>query len=76
MSATITNMEFKFADVLKPDQLMPGDVIKLEDDLLEVVKINNAEEGIEIITINEFGEQEENLVSDDLDIHLFVFDEN
>lgn len=75
MSATITSMEFIFADVLKPDQLMPGDIIKLENDLLEVVKINSVSEGIEIITINEFGEQEENLVSDELDIELFVFQE-
>ena len=45
MHATITNMELKFADNLKPDQLMPEDLIMVEDEVVEVLAIASDETG-------------------------------
>ena len=39
MTVTITNMELKFADSLKPDQLMIEDLIMVEGEVVEVLGI-------------------------------------
>jgi hypothetical protein len=39
MSATIKNMELKFADSLTPDQLMIEDLIMVEGEVVEVLGI-------------------------------------
>ncbi len=60
MSDTIVNMELIHADNLTPDQLMIGDLVKIGDDILEVISIDSDSTGdnYDIETENEFGEKE------------------
>ncbi len=53
-------MELIHADNLTPDQLMIGDLIKVNDDIVEVVFIESDSTGdnYDIQTENEFGEKE------------------
>ena len=58
MSAKIKSMELVHADILYPDQLMPNDIIKIENDLLTIVSVEDTETGYKITTLNEFGEED------------------
>ena len=56
----MNSMELLHADNLTPDQLMIGDLIKVNDDIVEVVFIESDSTGdnYDIQTENEFGEKE------------------
>ncbi len=41
MSDTINSMKLVPADLLKPDQLMEGDLIKIGEDIVEVIEISS-----------------------------------
>jgi hypothetical protein len=60
MSDTINTMELIHADNLTPDQLMLGDLIKIGDDIVEIIFIKSDSTGdnYDIQTENEFGEKE------------------
>ena len=60
MSDTMMVMELVHADNLTPDQLMLGDLIKIGDDIVEVIFIESDSTGdnYDIQTENEFGEKE------------------
>ncbi len=60
MSDTIIAMELIHADNLTPDQVMLGDLIKIDDDIVEVIFIESDSTGdnYDIQTQNEFGEKE------------------
>ena len=60
MNATMKSMELIHADNLTPDQLMLGDLIKTNDDIVEVIFIESDSTGdnYDIQTENEFGEKE------------------
>ena len=60
MSDTMIAMNLIHADNLTPDQLMIGDLIKVADDILDVVSIECDATGDQyfIETQNEFGEKE------------------
>jgi hypothetical protein len=60
MSDTMVNMELLHADNLTPDQIMLGDLIKIDDDIVEVTFIESDSTGdnYDIQTQNEFGEKE------------------
>ena len=60
MNATMKTMELIHADSLTPDQLMLGDLIKVNDDIVEVIFIESDSTGdnYDIQTENEFGEKE------------------
>ncbi len=60
MSDTMISMELIHADNLTPDQLMLGDLIKVNDDIVEVIFIESDATGdnYDIQTENEFGERE------------------
>jgi len=75
LSDTMIAMELVFADELKPDQLMIGDLIKVGDDILEVMFIesDSTADNWSIQTKNEFDELEfVNYSYTDL-IPLYVF---
>jgi len=78
MSVTITNMELKFADNLTPDQIMLGDLIKIGEDIVEVVFIESDSTGdnYDIQTENEFGEKEVTQYAYTDLIPLYVFTED
>ncbi len=54
------SMKLIQADTLNPDQLMVEDLIKVDEDILEVISIDSDGTGdnYEIETQNEFGERE------------------
>ena len=60
MSDTMISMDLIHADNLKPDQLMLGDLIKIGDDIVEIIFIESDSTGdnYDIQTENEFGERE------------------
>ena len=68
-------MELVYADNLNPGQLMPEDLIKISDDIVEVVSIESDATGDKyfIETQNEFGEKEIVTLSYHDVIQLYVF---
>jgi hypothetical protein len=75
MSDTMETMKLIHADNLNPGQLMPEDLIKIGDDIVEVVSIESDATGDQyfIETQNEFGEKEiATLFYHDV-IQLYVF---
>lgn len=79
MSATIVSMELLHADNLKPDQVMIGDLIKIGDDIVEVIFIESDSTGdnYDIQTQNEFGEKEvtQYAYTDLIALYVFVEDD-
>ena len=75
MHATITNMELKFADNLKPDQLMPEDLIMVEDEVVEVLAIASDETGsvYAVAYKDEFGEKNIAQFQHDEFVSLYVY---
>ena len=75
MSDTMMVMELVHADNLTPDQLMLGDLIKIGDDIVEVIFIESDSTGdnYDIQTENEFGEREVTQYSYTDTIPLYVF---
>jgi len=60
MSDTMMAMDLIHADNLAPDQIMLGDLIKIDNDIVEVIFIESDSTGdnYDIQTENEFGEKE------------------
>ena len=75
MSVTITNMELKFADNLKPDQLMVEDLIMVEDEVVEVLAIASDAEGnlYAVAYKDEFGEKNIVQFQHDEFVSLYVY---
>ena len=77
MSDTMISMELINADNLTPDQLMIGDLIKIDNDIVEVIFIESDSTGdnYDIQTQNEFGEKEVTQYAYTDLIPLYVFTE-
>jgi len=73
MTATMTNMELRFADYLFPNQLMEEDLIEVEDNLLTVVSINETKEGYQLILSDDFGDETELFLTEDDKVKWYVF---
>ena len=75
MPATMLSMELIHADNLTPDQLMPEDLIEIEDGIVEVVSINSDSTGDKyfIEYRDEFGEVDVIEYNFNSQIKLFVF---
>ena len=52
---------------------MPNDIIKVENDLLTIVSVENTETGYKITTLNEFGEEDFIETNIETRFDLFVF---
>ena len=78
MTVTITNMELKFADNLKPDQLMIEDLIMVEDEIVEVLGIQSDSLGnIYLVAYkDEFGEKNVVQFKHDEFVSLYVYVDN
>ena len=68
-------MDLIHADNLQPDQLMLGDLIKVGDDIVEIIFIESDSTGdnYDVQTENEFGEKEITQYSYNDLIQLYVF---
>jgi regulatory protein YycH of two-component signal transduction system YycFG len=80
MSDTITEMKLIHADNLQPDQLMLGDLIKIGDDIVEILFIESDSTGdnYDVQTENEFGEKEITQYSytDSIPLYVFIDDDD
>jgi len=72
MAATIKDMEYTFADYLYPDQLMVGDIIKIDGEFYEVSNIVETKDNYVIDVTNDFSEAEEFCFSDTDTIEWYV----
>ena len=73
MADTIKDVELKFADNLKPSQLMEGDLIKVDNEYVTIETITENEDGFNIYTINDFDEEGHIYLFDDETIEWYVF---
>ena len=67
------DMELKLADILNPDQLMEGDIIKVEGEYFTIDAISDADEGYSLTVLNDYDEKLEIIVDDEDQIELYVF---
>ena len=76
MSDTMISMDLLHADNLKPDQLMLGDLIKIGDDIVEIIFIESDSTGdnYDIQTKNEFDELEiiQFAYTDSIPLYVFI----
>ena len=75
MTATIKTMKFVYADLLTPSQLMPGDYINIENNIVEVIDVVDDALG-DVYTItysNDFSERETFDFAFDEQIPMYVF---
>jgi hypothetical protein len=75
MTATMNRMELVYADLLTPSQLMEGDLINVDNDVVEVIAIADDADGDNyIITYrNDYGDVEEYQCKYEDQIKLYVF---
>ena len=75
MSDTMFSMDLIHADDLTPSQLMPDDLIKVDEDIVTVILIESDSTGdnYNVETENEFGEREVTQYSYTDSIPLYVF---
>lgn len=59
MADTMKNMKFVYADLLTPSQLMAGDLINIDNDIVEVISIVDDATGdnYTITHVNDFNEE-------------------
>jgi|APGre2960657505_1045072.scaffolds.fasta_scaffold383935_2 hypothetical protein len=73
MADTIKNVELRFADNLLPSQLMPGDLIKVDNECVTIETITENEDGFNIYTRDDFNEEGHIYLFDDETIEWYVF---
>jgi hypothetical protein len=75
MTATINNMELVWADKLTPGSLMVDDLIKIDDELIEVIEINSDSTGDNyfIEYADSYGERDTLIISHDTYVDLYVY---
>jgi hypothetical protein len=80
MSDTMMAMDLIHADNLAPDQIMLGDLIKINDDIVEVifVECDSTGDNYDIQTENEFGEKEivQFAYTDLIPLYVFIEDDD
>jgi regulatory protein YycH of two-component signal transduction system YycFG len=80
MSDTMIAMDLIHADNLAPDQIMLGDLIKVNDDIVEVVFVecDSTGDNYDIQTENEFGEKEivQFAYTDLIPLYVFIDDDD
>ena len=75
MTATIKTMKLSYADLLSPNQLMEGDLINVDNDIVSVVSIveDSAGDNYTITYRNDFDEEDEKTYHYEEKINLYVF---
>ena len=76
----MSEMKLIHADNLQPDQLMLGDLIKVGDDIVEILFIESDSTGdnYDVQTENEFGEKEitQYGYTDSIPLYVFIDDDD
>ena len=78
MSATMKNMELVWADKLTPGSLMVDDLIKFDDELIEIIDINSDSTGDNyfIDCVDVYGEPNTITIPYDTYVDLYVYIES
>ena len=72
MTATIISMDYAYVDNLSADKLLEGDLIEIDDEVVQVLELSLAKDAIVIKYENAFGEKELQEFSDETIFKLFV----
>ena len=67
------SMKLVFADYLLPNQLVEGDLVKIEDQFVTVKTIMEANNGYHLVLLDDFDDEVEAFVLDDDKIEWYVF---
>jgi hypothetical protein len=73
MTATMMNMELRFADYLLPNQMAEGDLIKIDDTFLTIKTITEINGGYDLILLDDFDDEVEAFIGDDDKVEWYVF---
>jgi hypothetical protein len=75
MTATMIDMKFIYADLLMPNQLMEGDLIDIDGEIVEVISVDDDATGdnYSITYKNEFDEQDVKMCNYEDMFKLYVF---
>ena len=73
MTDTMMNMELRFADHLFPNQLMEGDIIKVDEEFFTIHSLVQNDEGFNIVALDDFDEPIDIFLWDDEQVELYVF---
>ena len=75
MTATMIDMKFVYADLLTPSQLMEGDLINIDGDIVEVISVVDDATGdnYTITHRNDYGEESETFCTYEDMFKLYVF---
>jgi hypothetical protein len=75
MTATMKDMKFVYADLLTPAQLMEGDLINIENEIVEVLSVVDDATGdnYTVTHRNDFGETDETACTFEDMFKLYVF---
>jgi hypothetical protein len=75
MTATINNMELVWADKLTPGSLMVDDLIKVDNDLIEIISIDSDATGDNyfIDCVDVYGEPDTITIAHDAYVDLYVY---
>jgi hypothetical protein len=75
MAATINNMDLVWADKLTPGSLMVDDMIKVDDELIEIISIDSDATGdnYTIEYADMYGESDTVMIAHDTYVDLYVY---
>jgi len=73
MTDTMMSMELRFADHLFPNQLMEGDIIKVDEEFFTIHSLVQNDEGFNIVALDDFDEPIDIFLWDDEQVELYVF---
>jgi hypothetical protein len=75
MTATMETMKFVYADLLTPSQLMEGDLINIDNEIVEVISVVDDASGdnYTITHRNDYGDEEETICTYEDMFKLYVF---
>jgi hypothetical protein len=73
MTDTMMNMELRFADHLLPNQLMEGDIIKVDEEFFTIHSLVQNDEGFNIVALDDFDEPIDIFLWDDEKVEFYVF---
>jgi hypothetical protein len=75
MAATMNNMELVWADKLTPGSLMIDDLIKIDDELIEIINIDSDATGDNyfIDCVDVYGEPDTITIAHDAYVDLYVY---
>lgn len=69
---TMLTMDYRLVDVLNADQLEVGDLIGLQNEIVEVLEIAPLKNGFALTIKNDFDEKDIVEISDDEQFELFI----